>query len=67
MTRAKVSLQLSYCMARRKHGQLTPAHPSPFLNEIPEDLTDHIAPNERRPVTQKKSQDFFAAMREALE
>src|SRR6185295_6286437 len=30
ITRAMVTLSLSYCLGRKKYGEMTPCHPSPF-------------------------------------
>lgn len=67
MTRAMNTLTLTYCLNRRRHGSLDPATPSPFIQEIPSHLVDHVQPNERRPVDTTQSANFFAAMRQAIE
>ena len=38
ITRAKDELNLSYCLARTKYGELSPGRPSRFLEEIPKNL-----------------------------
>ena len=38
ITRAKDELNLSYCLARKKYGELTPGRPSRFIEEIPRNL-----------------------------
>src|SRR5436190_462216 len=41
ITRARFTLSISHCAARKKYGQLVPCHPSQFLSELPEELVEH--------------------------
>ena len=66
LTRARRTLTLSYCAARKKYGQLMPCHPSPFLQELPEELIEHAAEKAKKPVTVDKGKDFFAALRSSM-
>ena len=65
MTRAMQTLTLSHCQARKKYGQALPCHPSPFLQELPEDLVEHGDEKSKTPVTVESGKSLFAAMRSA--
>jgi superfamily I DNA/RNA helicase len=65
MTRAQETLTLSYCLGRKKYGQMVPAHPSSFLKELPADLVEHADEKSRAPVAVEQGKDFFSAMRAA--
>jgi superfamily I DNA/RNA helicase len=67
ITRAMQSLTISYCLGRKRHGQLMPCHPSPFLKELPPELVEDAAEKARQPVTTTTGKNLFAAMRESLE
>ncbi|MBI3877394.1 MAG: UvrD-helicase domain-containing protein [Verrucomicrobia bacterium] len=67
ITRAKETLAISHCGARRKYGQLMPCHPSPFLKELPAELVEDMDAKSRQPVTKEASKDLFAAMRAAAQ
>jgi superfamily I DNA/RNA helicase len=67
ITRAMQTLRLSYCLARRKYGALTPCHPSPFLKELPPELVENAAVRSKMPVAPQSGGGMFAAMREAAE
>jgi superfamily I DNA/RNA helicase len=66
ITRAMKTLRLSYCLGRKKYGQVMPCHPSPFLKELPEDLVENAAERNKQPVAVDSGKNMFAAMREAL-
>jgi superfamily I DNA/RNA helicase len=63
LTRAMLTLTLSHCAARKKYGQPHPCHPSPFLQELPEELVEFADEKSKAPVTVEASRDGFAAMR----
>ncbi len=65
MTRARLTLTLSHCAARKKYGELKPCHPSPFLREIPPDLLESADEQGKKPVSVAAGKNFFAAMRSA--
>ncbi|MGA2748278.1 MAG: UvrD-helicase domain-containing protein [Verrucomicrobiota bacterium] len=65
MTRAMRTLSLSYCVARKKHGQARACHPSPFLREIPAELVENGADKGKEPVSVEAGKNLFAAMRMA--
>jgi len=67
ITRAMQTLRLSYCLGRKKYGQVMPCHPSPFLKELPAELVEDAAERSRQPVAADSGQGMFAAMRQALE
>jgi DNA helicase-2/ATP-dependent DNA helicase PcrA len=66
LTRAMQTLTLSYCLGRKKHGQLMPCHPSPFLKELPPELVENAAEKAKQPVAVNTGANLFVAMREAL-
>jgi len=66
ITRAMESLTVSYCLGRKKYGQVLPCHPSPFLKELPPELVENAAERAKLPVSTTTGKDLFAAMRESL-
>jgi superfamily I DNA/RNA helicase len=67
ITRAKKSLNLSYCVARKKYGQPMPCHPSPFLKELPPELVEDANERTNQPVTATSSKSLFDVMRSAIQ
>ncbi len=67
VTRAMRSLTLSHCSARKKYGNLSPCHPSPFLKELPEDLVEDGDAKGKEPVKTESAKDMFATMRALLD
>jgi len=66
ITRAKRLLSISHCVARKKYGNLTPCHPSRFLLELPENLTENGDARSKLPVAVETGRNIFAALRESL-
>jgi len=66
ITRAMQTLSLSYCLGRKRYGQIVPCHPSPFLKELPPDLVENAAERSKEPVSVSSGRNLFAAMRETL-
>ena len=66
ITRAMRTLAISHCQARKKYGQATPCHPSPFLRELPEDLVEWVDPKSSQPVAPASGKGLFAAMHAAI-
>jgi DNA helicase II / ATP-dependent DNA helicase PcrA len=66
VTRAMLTLTISHCGGRKKHGHLLPCQPSPFLKELPEELVEHSDAKSKQPVSDATGKDYFAAMREAI-
>jgi superfamily I DNA/RNA helicase len=66
MTRAQETLTLSYCLARKRYGQLLPCHPSPFLKELPEDLVEHADEKGKQPVAPAAGKQLFSIIRDAI-
>jgi len=66
VTRAMQTLAISHCAGRKKYGQLLPCHPSPFLNELPEDLVERSGSKSKTPVAPESGKSLFAAMRAAI-
>src|SRR5207253_4945512 len=50
MTRAMQTLTLSYCLGRKKYGQVLACHPSPFLKELPTELIEMASEKAKKPV-----------------
>jgi len=67
ITRAMRTLKISHCAARRKYGQLTPCHPSRFLQELPKELVELAEEREDLPMTPEQRKEWFAAMRATFE
>jgi superfamily I DNA/RNA helicase len=67
MTRAMRRLSLSYCLGRKRYGQMLPCHPSPFLKELPEESIEDAAEKGKQPVAADSGKNLFDAMRLALE
>jgi superfamily I DNA/RNA helicase len=66
ITRAMQSLVMSYCLGRKKYGELVPCQPSPFLKEIPQDLIETADEKGSKPVSVNTGKEFFASLRSAL-
>lgn len=66
ITRAKLTLRLSYCLGRKKYGQSMPCHPSPFLKELPQELVENASERSKQPIAATSGKSMFAAMRDAL-
>jgi superfamily I DNA/RNA helicase len=66
ITRAMQTLALSYCLGRKRYGQVLPCHPSPFLKELPPELVENAAERSKEPVAVSSGRNLFAAMRESL-
>jgi superfamily I DNA/RNA helicase len=67
MTRAKLTLTISHCLTRKKHGAKTPCHPSPFLLELPSELIEHASEKGKRRVSVDDGKQIFEAMRSSLD
>ncbi|HIG27232.1 MAG TPA: DNA helicase UvrD [Verrucomicrobiales bacterium] len=66
ITRAQISLTLSYSMGRKLHGQTLPSYPSPFLLELPDELVIRPEDAGAQSVTPKIAKDVFASIRDAI-
>jgi len=67
ITRAQQTLDISYCLARMKYGQLAPSHPSAFLQELPEALVDREDAKSKKPLSPQEARQWFAQMKGGLE
>ncbi len=65
ITRAQLTLTLSHCAARKKYGQLTPCHPSRFLQELPAELVE--SGGSKKPVSPENGKSMFASIKAALD
>ncbi|MBN1524829.1 MAG: UvrD-helicase domain-containing protein [Spirochaetales bacterium] len=61
ITRAKKKLYITSATTRRKMGTVTESHPSPFLEEIPEELTEVTF--DQPLVEDEEAVDYFAKMK----
>lgn len=66
ITRAMKSLSISYCLGRKKYGELTPAHPSQFLKELPPDLIESGDEKGKQKVEVDSGKSRFDQMRATL-
>lgn len=66
VTRAMQTLTISHCSSRKKFGQFTPCHPSPFLKELPPELLEHADQKAKQPVTPDSGKQKFDLLRAAL-
>ena len=67
VTRAMQTLNISYCLARKKYGQAVACHPSCFLSELPSELVEHADEKARQPVSAESGKDRFAALRATVD
>src|SRR5207302_431929 len=66
ITRAQKTLAVSHCAGRKKYGQVSPCHPSPFLSELPADLVESADERGREPVTVTSGKNMFANLRAGI-
>jgi DNA helicase II / ATP-dependent DNA helicase PcrA len=66
VTRAMQSLTLSHCVTRKKFGQPTPCHPSPFLEELPSEFVERADEQAKKAVPPDSGKTRFDAMRATL-
>jgi len=67
ITRAMQSLTISHCASRKKFGQTTPCHASPFLNDLPSELVEHADEQSMRPVPVESGKSMFDMLRANLD
>jgi superfamily I DNA/RNA helicase len=67
ITRAQETLTMSHCLGRKKYGETISCHPSPFLLELPEDLVELVTPQTKKKVDLQTGQNFFSALKAALD
>jgi superfamily I DNA/RNA helicase len=66
ITRAMQKLTLSHCGGRKKYGLTNPCHPSPFLEELPQELIEHGDEEAKKPVAVHAGKSMFALLRDSL-
>ncbi|MDA1277199.1 MAG: UvrD-helicase domain-containing protein [Verrucomicrobia bacterium] len=66
MTRAMKSLSISYCLGRKRYGEIIPGHPSPFLKELPSELLEYAEEKGKQPIDVESGKNRFASLRAAL-
>lgn len=69
ITRARLSLTLSYCRDRMKFGSASPCHPSSFIKELAPEWIERVDLQKllRTPVSDTTGKSRFAQMRAALQ
>jgi len=67
VTRAMDSLDISYCLTRKKYGQSVICHPSIFLKELPPDLIEHADEKAKQPVPAQAGKPRFDALRALID
>ena len=67
ITRAKRSLVLSLCAARKRYGEMISCHPSPFLAEIPEELLEHLDEAAKQPVAKEVGKSLFGSIKDSIQ
>jgi superfamily I DNA/RNA helicase len=67
ITRAQETLTMSHCLGRKKYGEVIACHPSPFLKELPEELVEMCTPQNQKKVDMQTGQNFFSALKAALD
>ena len=66
ITRAMHTLDISYCLSRKKYGKPIPCHPSVFLRELPAELVEHADKKEKQLVTAQEGKQRFDALRASI-
>jgi superfamily I DNA/RNA helicase len=66
ITRAMLTLSISYCLSRKRFGEAVQCHPSPFLKELPEELVEQVDEKSAKPVTVETGKSFFDNLRANL-
>lgn len=66
ITRARLTLSISYCLTRKKYGEGVPCYPSPFLKELPEHLIELADEKAATPVSVDTGASFFENLRATL-
>ncbi|MHC1766539.1 MAG: ATP-dependent helicase [Verrucomicrobiia bacterium] len=66
ITRAMLTLSISYCLARKKFGEAVQCHPSPFLKELPQELIEEADAKSATPITVETGKSFFDSLRATI-
>jgi DNA helicase II / ATP-dependent DNA helicase PcrA len=66
ITRAMRQLTISYCLGRKRYGEVVPCHPSPFLQELPDELVEADDERASQPAALEKGKSFFESLRASL-
>ncbi len=67
ITRAMESLRITYCSGRKRYGEVTPCHPSAFLDELPEDTIDRQCSSRPKKLDASKGRQMFSDLLAALD
>ncbi len=67
ITRAGRKLSISYCRARRRHGEAMECTPSRFLEELPAEVTDWPSRHGSKKTTSQDAKANIAALKALLE
>ena len=66
ITRAMESLRITYCAGRRRYGELTPCHPSSFIDELPEETTSRELSSKPKKLEATRGKQLFSDLLAAL-
>ena len=66
ITRAMESLRITYCAGRRRYGELTPCHPSSFIDELPEETTSRESSSKPKKLEATRGKQLFSDLLAAL-
>ena len=66
LTRARRTLTLSYCLGRKRYGEIAPGHPSPFLRELPPDLLESGEARGNKAVSLESAKNLFNGLRASV-
>jgi superfamily I DNA/RNA helicase len=66
ITRAMQTLAISFCLGRKKYGQMVQCHASPFLTELPDHLVERAEDGNAAPVSVNTGKSFFDRLRANL-
>ena len=66
ITRAMETLTISHCASRKSYGSYTPAHPSRFLKELPQNLLEKEDGLSNKPVSKERAKYYFSMIKNML-
>lgn len=66
ITRAMESLRITFCNGRKRYGELTPCHPSSFLDELPEETVERQCSSRPKKLDANKGKQMFSDLLAAL-
>ncbi|HEY5913402.1 MAG TPA: UvrD-helicase domain-containing protein [Verrucomicrobiae bacterium] len=63
ITRAMQTLAISHCRTRKKFGAAVQCYPSPFLDDLPEELVERADEKGKKPVSAQSGKAMFDVLR----